>query len=460
MKPYAHQLATIERLHATGGRLLNTSDPGTGKTYTVLQWFAEHHTNNPNARMVVLAPKAICHPAWGQDAKKFVPHLRVAVATGTSTDKRKRVAGGLPHILVTNHDSVTQPWFQDIATEFSVCVVDESTAFKNHLSIRGRALLGHVKHWPSRIAMSGTPMPNSVLDLWAQLRFVEPSLVSNYTAWRSEVCLPVSTMIGGGRSVFTWEERPGIREALLARNANYIVRYAKEDCLDLPPQRVYTRAALISAKTRAGLQRLKAEMALALDDEAEPLTVAHAGALAVKLLQLTSGFVYLNQPDGTRKAKVADTLRYDLVTELVSEREHSLVAVRFRAQADFLAEAFGHAKISYAIIDGNTTAQAAQTIVQDFQAGKYRTLICQPQSVSHGLTLTRADTVIWVSPTFNAEHFMQFNARIDRIGQTRPTEVICVAAEDTYEEEVYARLNDKINSQQGVLDMLRDFSRG
>jgi SNF2 family DNA or RNA helicase len=79
----------------------------------------------------------------------------------------------------------------------------------------------------------------------------------------------------------------------------------------------------------------------------------------------------------------------------------------------------------------------------------------QPQSMSHGLTLTRAKTVIWCSPTYNAEHYVQFNARIYRKGQDSKTEIIRIAAKDTWEPHVYARLGGKVENMEALLDLLK-----
>jgi SNF2 family DNA or RNA helicase len=89
-----------------------------------------------------------------------------------------------------------------------------------------------------------------------------------------------------------------------------------------------------------------------------------------------------------------------------------------------------------------------------FQAGKLRVIFAHPQSAGHGLTLTKGTATIWVSPTYNAEHFQQFNRRIYRAGQTQRTETICIAAAGTAEEQVYEKLNGKIERMDTLMDLL------
>ena len=109
---------------------------------------------------------------------------------------------------------------------------------------------------------------------------------------------------------------------------------------------------------------------------------------------------------------------------------------------------------NYEGIDGETPAQKRVDIVGRFQAGQIKVLFAHPQSASHGLTLTKATTCIWCSPTYNAEHFQQFNRRIHRAGQSSKTETILIAARDTWEEKVYEKLNGKLGKMENLLHVL------
>ena len=114
---------------------------------------------------------------------------------------------------------------------------------------------------------------------------------------------------------------------------------------------------------------------------------------------------------------------------------------------------------TYEIIDGSVPAQKRPEIVQRFQAGQIKVLFAHPQSAGHGLTLTKANTIIWCSPTYNAEHFQQFNRRIHRSGQTQKTETILISARDTWESEVYNKLNGKLNRMESLLNVLSELHK-
>ena len=106
------------------------------------------------------------------------------------------------------------------------------------------------------------------------------------------------------------------------------------------------------------------------------------------------------------------------------------------------------------IIDGSTPVNKRKEIVDRIQAGQLQVVFCHPQSAGHGLTMTKAKTVIWASPTYNAEHYQQFNRRIYRAGQTEKTEIIQIAARDTWETDVYEKLEGKVERMDDLLGIL------
>jgi SNF2 family DNA or RNA helicase len=147
--------------------------------------------------------------------------------------------------------------------------------------------------------------------------------------------------------------------------------------------------------------------------------------------------------------------RYDLVMDLVEERAASIVAFNYTHERDYLIEQAEKRKISYGVIDGSVPTKMRTEIVEGMQSGALRVVFGQPASMSHGLTLTRAKTVIWCSPTYNAEHYVQFNARIYRKGQNEKTEIIRIAAKDTWEPHVYKKLGVKVENMEQLLSLLK-----
>jgi SNF2 family DNA or RNA helicase len=388
--------------------------------------------------------------AWFNDVKTFTPDLKVAVATGTAAQKLAILAEARYDVVITNHDSVKLIAEKGVYTLFDTCVVDESTAFKSGSAARTKALLKLGKQWRNRIGMSGTPTPQSILDLWAQLKFVRPDKLPLFGAFRNEVCAPVTKRYANGLKVTEWQEKQGVRPALIAYFSDTIIRFAKEDCVDLPERSFRTMTIELSSSLRKIYNDFRDNAIMQLGEAVA--TSVHAGALAQKLLQIASGFVY----DEGRDAHCLSEERYELIAELVQERAHTLVAFSFKAQRDHLTEVFKRKEISFAVIDGDTPDNRRHQIVAEFQSGVYQAVLCHPKSAGHGLTMTKADTVIWTGAVANTEWFEQFNARNYRIGQNQHTEVIMIAAEDTYEQKLYQRLMHKRDQQLDLLELLKE----
>jgi SNF2 family DNA or RNA helicase len=142
--------------------------------------------------------------------------------------------------------------------------------------------------------------------------------------------------------------------------------------------------------------------------------------------------------------------------QLVQERAHSLVAFNWKHERDHMTAIADKLGISYGVIDGNTASHKRKDIVDRMQAGQLQVVFCHPQSAGHGLTMTKATTIIWSSPTYNAEHYQQFNRRIYRAGQTQKTEIIQIAAKDTWETQVYEKLDSKLSRMEELLTILTD----
>jgi SNF2 family DNA or RNA helicase len=125
-------------------------------------------------------------------------------------------------------------------------------------------------------------------------------------------------------------------------------------------------------------------------------------------------------------------------------------------QRDLIAKELKKRKLDYAVIDGSVKDEDRTAAVKQFQDGKLRAMLIHPQSAGHGITLTRGVATIWASPTFNAEHWVQANGRVRRAGQTKRTEVIKIAASGTREEQVYERLEGKLEGMDALMTLLGD----
>lgn len=444
LAPYAHQSKTTDFI-LSHPRCLITSDPGTGKTRAVLDAI----TNLPG-KTLVLAPLSILEAAWVDDIKKFQPNIKFGVAYAKN---RKKIFTDTSHeMVITNFEAVNFLHKNShLLKGFTTIVIDEFTAFKNKDSQRSKNLRNFISLFTYRIAMSGTPNSNSILDLWHPVLLVDDGdhLGQRFYSYRNQVCTPKFNGFAN-----EWVDKPGIEQAVAARLSDITIRYKLEDCIDLPENIVRTVRTNLSPEVQRMYNDFSKDSVLYT--KMGTINAVHAGARVKKLLQIISGGVY--DEDGL--VQYLHQERYDIVMDLVSERKHSIVAFNWRHERDALIELATKQKISYEVIDGSVPAEKRKDIVQRFQAGQIRVLFCHPQSAGHGLTLTKATTAIWCSPTYNAEHFQQFNRRIHRASQTQKTETILIAARNTWEEEVYKKLNGKLGKMENLLHILTELNNG
>lgn len=439
IKPaYEHQVASSE-FKIAHPRMIDGSDPGTGKSRSVLDAFAALKEAGKVDRMLILAPLSILRPSWDADCAEFTPWLSTSIVT--AKDKFKALPPEAEaDIYVANHDAVK--WlanWKPPAGERWVLVIDEAPAFKHRTSQRSKAIAKLRNHFDWRWFLSGTLNANGVLDIWhiAFLCDDGERLGRAFWGFRAQVCTPEAT--GPGGQYTQWIEKDHAREIVADRLKDIMFRVKFEDCLDVPENVTRHMAVELPQRLMAQYRQLQREAALEHESGAM-ITAIHAGAKAQKLLQLCSGALY----DGEGGYKVFDTSRIDLTLDLIEQREQCVVAFLWHHQRDLLVEGAKKRGLRYGVIDGGTPLKEREVIVALFQSGNLDVVFAHPQSAAHGLTLTRGTTTIWPSPTSNAEWFQQFNRRIYRAGQTQRTETICISAEGTREKQVYESLDGKM----------------
>lgn len=447
-KPYAHQKQSVDfkRDHPA---TLDWSDCGVGKTRTEIDVFAQYGSG----KCLVLAPKSILEPAWLEDIKSFAPHLRASVAYAENrAEAFKRDAD----IYITNHDAVKwlaqqSPKFWDGYTEMKL---DEASCAKHRTSLRSKGLNKIKKYFKKRRQMTATPNGNTITDLWNQAFIADDGrrLGQNFGYFRSQVCIPTQT--GPSSQHLEWKDRDGAEVAVCGLLADITIRHELEKCTDIPPNHLYTRPVILSARHRALYNKLEKDSILQLNGAT--ITAVNGAVLASKLLQAASGAVYgTDDETGEGTYTTIETGRYQLTLDLVEEARQSVVFFQWKHQKDELVKEAEKRGLSFSVLDGSiTNIHERNRLVKDFQTGAYRVIFIHPQTGAHGLTLTRAVRTIWPSPTYHQELFHQGIKRIHRAGQREVTETIVLVAPGTYDEIAYASCTGKRLRMFGLLDLM------
>ena len=447
-KPFPHQ-AKFADLWGAKRRVLNFDGCGTGKTLACIHAVK---TFWPKARVLVLAPLSILDRAWGSDLEFGAPHMMYAVANGTKMQRIRQINDISNQWIITTHDAVkliADNNFQDL---FDVLIVDEADAFRNRDSQRSKALQKVAHSIPVATFMTGTPTPNSVTDIW-HLAFLTDKgerLGRNFFGFRQQVCNP-EIVFGAPAGAMRWVDKPTANDHVTMCLSDISTRVALDDVQDLPDTIYRTMKVTLPKNIRSAYEFMKRESIMLLDS-GQLVNAIHAGARMQKLLQTVSGVIY---GEGGETHQVHKE-RTELVLDLAEETDHALVAFNWTHQRDQLVAEAKKRGLTHAVIDGSVSATERGKIVSLFQAGRIRVLFAHPQSAGHGLTLTRANRIIWASPTYRADLHEQFNHRIIRTGQQRKTEIIYVAAEETVEEGVYERLQEKRGRMTDLLDTFKE----
>jgi SNF2 family DNA or RNA helicase len=385
--------------------------------------------------------------AWETDIKKFAPHLSV---THAFAGKRARALKSASDVVVVNEDGVKELLSMDKRTwkGFGRVVIDESEVFKHHTSQRSKAMGKLIKYFPIRRCMSGTPATNTICDIWHQYKLLDDGkrLGSSFSSFRFAACEYKMIDIGSGRTAPEWKDREGIEQTIALAVKDITVRHKFEDCVDIPPNHTYSVSYTLPEEHMKSYLTMEKEKLLELQDAT--ITAINAGSAATKLLQIASGAVYNTDNNWSE----IDTGRYELIADLIEARKHSVCFFLWHHQRENIIKTLEKRNISYLVWDSNKP-----DLAQRFQNGEFQCLLAHPASAAHGLTLTRAASTIWASPTYNLSWSLQGMRRIYRIGQKEKTETIVVIAKDTIDEKVWVALQGKeVNLKALLMNLMED----
>lgn len=450
-KPYDHQRVTAEFM-TLNPRCFVLNGMGSGKTISALWAFHYLKSLGLVQRMLIVSPLSTLERAWGDEIFRHFPDLSFAVLHG-SREKRHKLLAADFDIYIINHDGIKAPETVELlATRegLDVILVDEIASFRNGATDRWKALNiiinGSVKKgWPPKVwawGMTGTPTPNEPTDCWAQVRLISPTRVPKYAGqFRDSVMRQ--------QGPFRWIARDGALD-VVKDAMQPAVRFAREDCIDLPPTTFVTRQTTLTAEQKKAYDEMLRQFKTEHDGGA--ISAVNAAVKLSKLLQICCGVAY--GVDG--EVAIPATPRIELVKEIIDEAE-AKVLVFVPLTAPLLALAAELEKhYSVAVVHGETSKTQRDKIFKEFQQSPTpRVLVANPGTLSHGLTLTEANTVVWFAPIHSNETYQQANARVTRPGQKRNTLIVNIEA-TPMEQKVYASLQGRQQMQGILLDLIKE----
>ena len=415
-------------------------DMGLGKTTSTLTAISDMVDGFEVNRVLVVAPLRVANSVWKQEVDKWshLSDLRVSVCTGSARD-RAAALKVTADVYVINRENI--PWLVEHYGKkwpFDMVVIDESSSFKNATSKRFKALRKVLPAIDRVVLLTGTPSPNGLIDLWAQMYLLDygERLGRTLTAFRQR-------FFDQGYMGWTYELREGSAEKIHALISDKVIHMSAEDYLDMPERIDVVREVDLPPKVLAEYKVFENTMFLEIDeDEIEALT---AGVLANKLMQYASGAVYTN--DKGAWAEVHKE-KLDALAEIIEDNtgENILVAYNFKSDLERLLKKFPNARV----------LDKEQSTIDAWNAGNIPLLLAHPASAGHGLNLQRGGALcVWFSLNWSLELYQQFNARLYRQGQDRPVRVVHIVCNGTIDRRVVKVLNEKDATQSDLLTALK-----
>ena len=441
-KPFDHQAATAEFL-SINRRAFCFNEAGTGKTSSAL-WAADYLMQQGKIKKVlVICPLSIMYSAWQGDVFNTCMHRSSVVCYGPA-HKRKTIIEGDYDFTIINYDGVNIIKDEIKKEKFDLIIVDECNAYKTHTTVRWKTL-NKILNDNTRVwMMTGTPACQSPVDAFGLGKLICPDRLPRLSvAWREKVMYQISR--------FKWLPKPNSKDSVFAA-LQPSIRFAKDQCLDLPEVTYQTRIVPLTKQVEKYYKQLKTQMIIAAGGES--VTAVNAAVGMNKLLQISGGAVYTDEHE-TIKFDVKP--RLNALMEVLGDTDHKiLLFVPFRHTIEFLAEFLTKKNITNDVINGSVSANDRANIINKFQTqDEPKVLVIQPQSASHGVTLTAADTVVFWSPVMSVEVYLQCIARIDRVGQKNKMTVVHLQGSDV-EKRMYAMLQGKVDQHTKLVDLYRE----
>lgn len=440
--PFKHQETTASFL-SLQDRAFCFNEAGTGKTSSVI-WAADYlMTKGLVKRVLVICPLSIMYSAWQADIFKTAMHRSVAVAYGDA-EKRKKILNGVYEFVIINYDGVGIVREEISKLGFDLIVIDEANAYKTVTTKRWKTLAKLLTPNTRLWMLTGTPASQSPLDAFGLAKLVAPGNVPKYfTAWRDKVMHQVTR--------FKYVPRPTSRQDVF-KALQPAIRFEKAQCLDLPPVTYQTREVPLTLQVKRYYQGIKSQMLI--EAAGEQISAVNAASKLTKLLQISGGAVYT---DTHEVVEFDVSPRLNALMEVMDETEHKVIVfVPYRHTIELVAKHLQGEGITSEIINGDVPAKERSEIINRFQTSEFpRVLIIQPQSASHGVTLTAADTIVFWSPVMSVETYLQCVARIDRVGQVNKMTVVHLQGSEI-ERKMYQMLQSKVDNHEKLVDLYKE----
>jgi superfamily II DNA or RNA helicase len=434
--------------HRLGGILAD--DMGLGKTLQMLALIVHANEAGEPRPFLVVAPTSVMS-VWRTEAERFAPGLRVQTVDATRTKSGRPIApvAASADVVITSYTLVRLDESEFGTVEWAAVILDEAQFVKNAQTRQHRAVRD--LRAPLTFAVTGTPLENSLTELWALLSLTAPGLFPSARRFREQYVQPIE--LG---KVPENEEGGPFRAARLARLRRRIrplvLRRTKELVApELPPKQEQELLVELAPSHRAlydtVMQRERQKVLGLLEDLDRNRFTVFRSLTLLRMLSLAPGLI---DPEHAHvPSSKLDELMVQL-REVVAEGHRTVVFSQFTSFLTLVADRLDAEGIEHAYLDGSTRQR--ERVIDGFRTGDAPVFLISLKAGGFGLTLTEADYVFVLDPWWNPAAESQAVDRSHRIGQTRTVMVYRLIAAGTIEEKVMALQRRKARLFEAVLD--------
>ncbi|MGL4738690.1 MAG: SNF2 helicase associated domain-containing protein [Cellulosilyticaceae bacterium] len=419
-------------------------DMGLGKTLqviTLLQAEKEERSEEDALPSLIVVPTSLT-VNWQKEFQKFAPLMRVGVLLGDAATRQSI----LEHIeefevIITSYDTLKRDIESYMALKFRYCIADEAHYIKNANTQNAKAL--KLIQSDFRLALTGTPMENSLAELWSIFDFVMPGYLFTYTYFKKHFEAPIVK-----------EESQEATVRLQKMIAPFVLRRLKRDVLKELPSK--TEVVMYNAMEEEQERIYRAHLAQMQQDFEGEVKGQGIGKSHIKILAMITRLRQICcHPNLYLEGYKGESGKLNQCMELISESTGAghkiLVFSQFTSMLDLLGTRLQEEGVPYYMLTGSTKAEKRMELVEAFNSDQTPVFLISLKAGGTGLNLTGADIVIHYDPWWNVSSQNQATDRAYRIGQKNKVQVFKLITEGTIEEKIEKLQQRKLALTENVL---------
>lgn len=445
--PVEPQQIFIDHLHQQPNAL-GYIGMGIGKTAACLQVLCDLFLSAEATAALIVAPLRVANLTWPMECQQWAQFRWMKLANLRTEAGQRAFLNGTAHIYLINYEAIASLVSlverRRGTIPYDVVIFDELTRAKNPSSKRINMYRRKVPRPARSWGLTGTPLPNSTLDLFAQVRLIDNGerLGTNYTAFKKEY------FYGSEYTFAPWKPKAGTTKLLEEKISDITVTLKSSDWLDIPDTVIEDVEVHFPKELRERYEKLESDLVIELKEN-HVMNVANAASLVTKLLQFTSGHMY----DDERTVHPIHNLKFDALKKIAKAEDSPLfVAYAYQHEEQRLRENFPQARF-FGDAKNETTQKE---LLKDWNSQKIPILCGHPASVGHGLNLQHGGNALAiVTLPWSREYYEQMICRFARRGQANVVRVYRLMVPGTVDDAVATALSAKAENEARLISALQ-----